>query len=63
MPTYDYQCAECDKTEQVTRGMFDPEIAPACPKCSQPMKRKFTSPPTKFKGSGFYTNDKRSSED
>ncbi len=37
---------------------FDEVITRECPKCTVPLRKKFASVPTSFKGEGFYTNDK-----
>lgn len=57
MPTYEYACVECDKSEEVTRGVNDPESIPACPICGYKMNRVWNAPGIQFKGSGFYKTD------
>jgi len=42
MPTYDYQCAKCDVTEEHTHPMSEsPEVK--CPKCGERMTVKISS--------------------
>jgi putative FmdB family regulatory protein len=57
MPTYDYQCPECKETHVMIHG-FDDVINRKCAKCKVPLRKKFASVPTSFKGEGFYTTDK-----
>lgn len=57
MPTYDYQCPECKEMHVMVHG-FDEVITRECAKCKKPLRKKFASVPTSFKGEGFYTTDK-----
>jgi putative FmdB family regulatory protein len=57
MATYEYGCIECDKTEEVSRGITDPESIPSCPSCGYAMVRVWNAPGVQFKGSGFYKTD------
>jgi putative FmdB family regulatory protein len=57
MPTYEYACIECDKSEEVTRGFHDPETIPPCPICGYSMVKVYHAPGVQFKGSGFYKTD------
>jgi len=57
MPTYEYSCANCETSEEVTRKFDDPELIPHCPKCGYSMIRTYGSFGIQFKGSGFYKTD------
>lgn len=57
MPTYEYACVECDKSQDVTRKFDDPEVVPQCPSCGYKMARSYSAPGIQFKGSGFYKTD------
>jgi putative FmdB family regulatory protein len=57
MPTYEYSCVTCDKSEEITRGFNDPEVVPPCPSCGYNMARSYSAPGIQFKGSGFYKTD------
>jgi putative FmdB family regulatory protein len=59
MPLYSYTCKTCEVTSAISRSIHDPEVIPACLKCDQPMQRQYSTPAVTFKGSGFYSTDKR----
>lgn len=60
MPTYTYQCSECDSAfEQFQK--FSEEPLTVCPSCGGPIKRVMHAPGIVFKGSGWYINDSRKS--
>ncbi len=63
MPTYDYQCDECDHTFELFQGINDP-IKRKCPKCGRLKLRRLIGPGAAivFKGSGFYQTDYRSAD-
>jgi putative FmdB family regulatory protein len=57
MPTYTYECA-CGQVWDVRHGMNEtPDLE--CDNCGGTMERVFTPPAITFKGSGFYTTDKK----
>lgn len=56
MPTYEFKC--CDNSVSVNASMSEIKT-PTCGKCLQPMARVYSIQGIKFKGSGFYTTDKR----
>lgn len=58
MPTYEYLC-ECGQGVSIFRSVKDDEKKPICAKCKVEMKRVFGLAATQFKGSGFYSTDKR----
>jgi putative FmdB family regulatory protein len=59
MPTYEYACVECDKTQEVTRSFKDTEIKPPCPQCGYAMTRVFNTFGINLKGGGYYSTDNR----
>lgn len=61
MPTYDYQCTECDHKMEVFHAMSAAPLVD-CPACGKPGLRKLIGAGAGllFKGSGFYQTDYRS---
>ncbi len=63
MPTYEYECTHCHLVFEEER----PITAPArkrCPQCRHKVKRLISGGAgILFKGSGFYVNDSRGSQD
>lgn len=43
MPLYEYTCDSCKRKLEAHRTMDNRDNAPACPKCSQPMRRLMTA--------------------
>ena len=63
MPTYEYECAKCKKTFEISQSMKD-KLLTACPdkKCKGKVRRLIGSGGGFiFKGPGFYATDYRSS--
>ena len=58
MPYYEYRCDECDKTFEVFQNMSDDPLN-KCPVCASPVRRLFSANSIIFKGSGFYSNDSK----
>ncbi len=58
MPLYDYKCSKCDNTRTVTLSISDEEYKAIC-SCGAEMVRVYGVAGVNFKGSGFYTTDKR----
>ena len=58
MPRYDYICENCEGgyTFELKQS-FDSDPVADCPICGSLSKRKFSSVPIVFKGSGWYVND------
>tara|TARA_R110000822_G_scaffold14484_7_gene50926 strand:+ start:1077 stop:1265 length:189 start_codon:yes stop_codon:yes gene_type:complete len=57
MPTYDFKC--CGNTVSVTNRLTEIQTkTPQCGKCLGPMTRDYSFGAIKFKGSGFYSNDR-----
>ena len=61
MPTYGYQCTQCQGQFDVFQKMSDAPVS-SCPKCSGAVKRLFYPVGIVFKGSGWYINDSRKPE-
>ncbi len=62
MPTYEYQCRECDNRFERFQKMTDP-AATECPSCGGGVRKLLHPPAIAFKGSGFYVNDYKKSSD
>ena len=59
LPTYGYQCTQCQHEFSVFQSMKDDPIA-TCPECGGAVKRLLYPVGIVFKGSGWYINDSRS---
>jgi len=57
--TYEYECPGCGDVRTVERKMIDPEARYICTNCNRILERKWSSPPIRFKGSGFYSTDSK----
>ena len=60
MPTYGYQCKECDHTFEVVQKITDDPLK-VCEKCKGEIRRLIYPVGISFKGSGFHINDYSSS--
>jgi len=59
MPTYEYECDNCNKTFEVFQKITD-EPLKKCPKCGKKIKRLIGGGSgVIFKGTGFYATDYR----
>ena len=59
MPVYEYYCEECDhEFEKEMKISLKPRKC-ACPKCKKKCERIFGYTTVIYKGSGFYTTDKK----
>lgn len=59
MPTYEYECANCNKIFDVFQKMSDKPLD-KCPKCHKKISRLIGGGSgVIFKGSGFYATDYR----
>jgi len=56
MPTYEYECLECQHKFDVFQSIKDQPIK-KCEKCSGKVRKLFGNAGIIFKGSGFYVND------
>lgn len=59
MPTYDYHCAACSQTFEVSRPMGASGEDVTCPECDRLARRVFSPVGVAFKGSGFHNTDYR----
>ena len=60
MPTYEYQCAKCNKRHEALQSITAKPLT-KCPKCGGRLKRLLSAGGGfLFKGSGFYITDYRS---
>ena len=58
MPTYEFKC--CENTVSVTNSLTEIQTqTPQCGNCLKPMQRVYSFGAINFKGSGFYSNDKK----
>ncbi|MEB4211944.1 FmdB family zinc ribbon protein [Mycobacterium sp. 94-17] len=60
MPTYSYQCTECDDRFDIVQAFTDDALT-TCNHCSGRLRKRFNSVGVVFKGSGFYRTDSRES--
>lgn len=58
MPTYDYKCPKCEMKMTVIRTLKEEERKPICVNDAIELVRDYGSPVVRFKGTGFYKNDK-----
>ena len=58
LPTYDFECTRCPSKFEMKRGFHD-DGPVCCPTCGSKARKRFTSVPIIFKGSGFYVTDSR----
>jgi putative FmdB family regulatory protein len=61
MPTYGYQCTQCQHEFSVFQAMKDAPLT-QCPQCEGTIKRLLYPVGIVFKGSGWYINDSRKPE-
>ena len=60
MPTYEYQCAKCNKRHEASQSITAKPLV-TCPKCGGRLKRLISSGSGfLFRGGGFYITDYRS---
>ncbi len=58
MPTYSYECTECDNKFDIVQSFTDDSMTD-CPRCEGRLRKLFGKVGVVFKGSGFYRNDSR----
>ena len=56
MPTYEYQCTECEHRFEVIQRVSDEPIK-VCERCGAPVRKILFPVGIMFKGSGFHVND------
>jgi putative FmdB family regulatory protein len=59
VPTYQYQCVECEHEFEVVQAFSDAPIS-TCPECGKSVRKIYSNVGVVFKGSGFYKTDSRS---
>ena len=60
MPTYLYNCEKCGDFEKFRYITDDTSVHPPCPECEgDEVARIYVVPGIAFKGSGFYSTDKK----
>lgn len=58
MPTYQFQCTQCEHGFEVIQS-FQDETIPDCPECKGAAKKVYGGIGVLFKGPGFYKTDSR----
>lgn len=58
MPSYEYQCKECETSLTENRSISAPEPEHNCDSCGKRMIKVYSIGNPVFKGSGFYRTDK-----
>ena len=59
MPAYDYICAACGRTFEVTHGLHVPSPT-SCPLCGKgPVRKAITAPAIHYRGSGWAKKERR----
>lgn len=61
MPTYQYNCTDCGEPLEAVQS-FSEDALTECPACGGRLRKVFSAVGIVFKGSGFYRNDSRSSD-
>ncbi len=63
MPTYDYECTECEHSFEMFQQITEDSIT-TCPSCGEDKVRRLIGAGAAilFKGSGFYQTDYRSKD-
>lgn len=59
MPLYQYKCNPCDLLIEINKPYSQSESIQNCEECGNPMVKKFGRVGVQFRGSGFYSTDKR----
>jgi putative FmdB family regulatory protein len=62
MPTYEYKCKNCEHGFEIRQGMSEAPLS-VCPECGGELRRLINGGAgVIYKGSGFYSTDKRPAE-
>ena len=56
MPIYEYDCQSCGKRTEVLQKLGEKPLK-ICPHCGGRLKKAFSAPAIRFKGSGWYVTD------
>ncbi|HEX2053380.1 MAG TPA: FmdB family zinc ribbon protein [Actinomycetota bacterium] len=60
MPTYEYRCLNCENRTEVFQSFKDDPLT-TCEVCGGPLRKVIHPVGIQFKGSGFYSTDRRAS--
>lgn len=61
MPTYEYLCLECGNRKEVVQSFSDDPLT-TCDICQGKLRKVIYPVGIQFKGSGFYSTDRRASQ-
>jgi putative FmdB family regulatory protein len=61
VPTYQYSCTACGSALEAQQSFSDEPLT-VCPACGGRLRKVFSAVGVVFKGSGFYRNDSRASQ-
>ena len=61
MPIYEYACTACGERTEAKQGFDDPPLE-ECPHCGGGLRKLYSPVGVVFKGSGFYSTDKKASK-
>ena len=56
MPTYEYQCQQCERVFEVKQRISEPPLV-TCEKCGGAVRRLLSPAPFILKGGGWYVTD------
>ena len=56
MPLYEYECDGCGQRFELIRKFSDPPVT-SCTTCNGSVRKLFSSPAIRFKGTGWYVTD------
>ena len=57
MPTYEYNCVDCNINKEIPKPITQCDTIELCEKCGNAMNKVYSSFGIQFKGSGFYKTD------
>ena len=58
MPSYQYECKDCQTKLTVSRGISEDDPGYQCDTCKKDMIKVYSIGAVTFNGSGFYSKDK-----
>jgi putative FmdB family regulatory protein len=61
LPTYEYLCTECGDRKEVVQSFTEPSLT-TCEICAGKLRKVIFPVGIQFKGSGFYSTDRRASQ-
>jgi putative FmdB family regulatory protein len=61
LPTYEYLCTECGDRKEVVQSFTEPSLT-TCEVCGGRLRKVIFPVGIQFKGSGFYSTDRRASQ-